>query len=61
MILEIDNILRNIADIRTALLSVRSKAMNEAAALAVVEMEDNVNEMQFTARTLEFELKQGSG
>ena len=60
MILEVDNIIENARAIRKALFAIEPKAVGAASIIKVGEMKELVNELEFRARGLEFELNEGS-
>ncbi len=57
MILEIDNIIRNVKDIRLAILSLEGRNPTAEEALKMSRMEETVNQLEHQTRDLEFDLK----
>lgn len=60
MILEIDNIIENVRAVRAALFAVEPKAVTAGSVEKLSKMKELVNELEFQARGLEFELNEGS-
>ncbi len=56
MILEIDNIIRSIRDIRKALLSLDTQVKKADVIIKVAKIKELANQMEFETRGLEFEL-----
>ena len=56
MILEVDKIIRSLADIRKALFSLSGKTTTAAQAEVIQEISEQADETEHTARNLEFEL-----
>ena len=56
MIVEIENIIRNVHDIRQAILSLEGRELTADQAEKTSEMEELANQMEFKARDIDFEM-----
>ncbi len=56
MVLEIDNIIRSIEDIRKAALLLRARTTDGEARRTILEIETKADETEFIARGLEYKL-----
>ena len=59
MVLEVENIFRNIEDIRKALLSLRTKEVSDNMGWDIMILENMMANVEFKTRALEFELNNG--
>lgn len=61
MTLEIENILRNVTDIRRQLLSLAKQIETPEQIMIKLEIETLVNDVEHSTRNLEFEITEGPG
>lgn len=61
MIVECENIIRNIHDIRQAILSLEGRELSADQAEKTSEMEELANQMEFKARDVDFGMKRKEG